>query len=319
VYKTGICGPVPLHRLQDPGIADIVSYQLLNDPALNDPEKKSEAEPIFEAIVKHLRLSSGIYRSTYPNRFADLDPIAGSVLRDVYGAGAPIEVHDWAASDCRLSAEWANALWQSFPEARVIASDLFLTLIEASHRRETFIFEPDGTPLQYIRPPFVVPLQKPVPSHYPINRIVLAQARRNLREAREAILGNRKGTPWTVQYISLIHPAARALSASNPRFEVRRHSVFAALPQRCHAIRTMNIFNLGYFDESRLREGAASVMESLIDGGVWILGKTTEDTRPPVNSVSILQKNGAALKLLQRLNGGSEIEDLVLREGLVLK
>jgi len=310
---------VPVSRLHDPGIADIVSYRLLNDPALKDPERQEEAEGIFEAIVKHLRLSSGIYRSTYPNRFADLDPIVGSVLRDVFGTADPIVVHDWAASDCRLSAEWASTLWELFPAAHVVASDLLLSLTEASRGREAYIFETDGTPLQYIRPPFVISLQKSIPAHYPLNRMLATRARRGLREARDAALGESKRTGWAVHQISLIHPAARALASTDSRFEVRPHSVFTALPQPWQAIRTMNIFNHVYFDEGRLREGAACVMQSLVKGGVWILGKTTQDTRPPVNSVSILQKCGNSLRLLQRLQGGSEIEDLVLSQKPVLR
>lgn len=312
VFRTGIWRLVPLKRLQDPNCADIVSYQLLTDPSLDDPARQQEAERTFEAIVKHLRLSSGIYRSTWPNRFADLDPVVTDILRDIYGSGAAIEVHDWAASDCRVSAEWAASLWKDFREARVIASDLFLWLAEVSRGREVYIFEPDGTPLQYVRRPFVVPLQKPIPVHYPLNRWLRSRANRDLQEAREAALGAEKKTSWTVRAISLIHPAARRLSATDPRFEVRRHSIFTRLSEPCHAVRTMNIFNRGYFSEERLREGAGCVADSLVDGGVWILGKTTEDTRPALNSVSIFQKTGASWKLLRALNGGSEIEQLAL-------
>jgi hypothetical protein len=318
MFRTGIWRLVPLERLQDPRLADTVSYQLLKDPALEDPAKHQDAEKTFEAIVKHLRLSSGIYRSTWPNRFADLDPVVKEILCDVYGTaetGASLEVHDWAASDCRVSAEWAASLWKKFPAARVIASDLYLCLNEVSRGREAFIFEPDGTPLQYVRPPFVVPLQKPIPAHYPFNRWLASRARKSLHVARESVLGPAKKSSWTVQPISLIHPAARRLLAIDPRFEIRRHSIFTPLPQPCHAIRTMNIFNLGYFSEDGLRAGAACVTGSLVDGGIWILGRTTQDIRPSVNSVSIFQKNGSSLKLVRQLNGGSEIEELALSAG----
>jgi len=318
MFKRGIWHLPSVSRLQNPHLADVVSYQLLKDPVLEDPERQREAELLFEGIVKHLRLSSGIYRSTYPNRFADLDPVVNGILADIFGSGAAIEVHDWAASDCRVSAEWAAVLWDVFPRARVIASDLHLNLLEVSCNREAYIFEPDGTPLQYIRPPFVIPIQKPIPPYYVVNRMLVSRALRKLPHAREAALGISKQSSWTVKPITLIHPSARRLAATDARFEVHRHSVFELLPRKCQVIRTMNIFNLVYFDQQRLRSGAACVFDSLAEKGVWVLGKTTADTRPSLNSVSIFQKSEGALKLLQRLNRGSEIENLVLDQPLAL-
>jgi hypothetical protein len=182
--------------------------------------------------------------------------------------------------------------------------------------------EPDGTPIQYVRPPFVVSLQKPMPRYYPVNRFLASWARRGLHEAQEVALGHLaqkrpprdERAPWIVQSISLIHPTARRLAAEDSRFEVQVHSVFTPLPQACHVIRTMNIFNPGYFDEARLRSGAACVFDSLCEGGIWVLGRTTEETRPPRNAVSIFQKSGGSFRLLQQLNGGSDIEELVRRE-----
>ncbi len=74
-------------------------------------------------------------------------------------------MEDWAASDCLTSAEWAAELFPLFPHLDFVASDLLLFLWEAKKQRgeERFILEPDGTPLQYVRPPFVVRLSQPEP------------------------------------------------------------------------------------------------------------------------------------------------------------
>ena len=315
MYKTGIWQLVSASRLQNPNTRDVTSYQLLKQVGKN-AEYQPEAEEIFESIVRFLRLPSGIFRSTYRQRFAGLDPMVNTILQEVFPQGA-LEVHDWAASDCLVSAEWAESLWPAFPSARVTASDTLLNLMEVSRGSQAYVLEPDGTPLQFIRPPFVVSLQKPIPSYYPVNRLLAARARRLLRQAQQALrLHQQKQphTPWEVEEISLIHPLARRLAAQGPRFEIQQHSVFKPLDSPCHAIRTMNIFNRGYFDELTLKTGAASVFDSLIEGGIWVVGRTTEETRPPRNSVSVFQKSGSAFKLLKRINGGSEIEDLVLNQ-----
>ena len=326
MYKTGIWHLVPARQLQNPRTRDVTSYRLLNEVAVDKGAGHPEADEIFESIVRHLRLSSGIFRSTYRQRFSDLDPIVNGILHEVFG-GANVEVHDWAASDCLASAEWASALWTMFPSARVIASDALLCLTEVSRRdgKEAYILEPDGTPLQYIRPPFVVSLQKPIPAYYPVNRVLASRAKRGLAEAQEASrqyqLSRELHREWKVGEINLIHPRARRLAAQDTRFEARNHSVFAALPSPCHAIRTMNIFNRGYFEESQLRRGARCVFDSLVEDGIWVVGRTREEMHPPRNSVSIFQKVGqkvgqkpGAFKLLHRQNDGSEIESLILSE-----
>jgi len=313
MYKTGIWQSVPAHQLQSARVRDITSYRLLRDVS-----EKSDAVETFETIVRHLRLSSGIYRSTYAQRFRDLDPQVNAILERVF-RGVTIEVQDWAASDCLASAEWTASLWPIFPSARLIASDILLSLIEVSGHggKDAYILEPDGAPLQYIRPPFVVSLQKPIPLYYPLNRLVAARARRDLPEVQTVIekwqTGDRSAASlWTVQEISLVHPLARRLAAGDTRFQIRTHSVFKRLPRACHVLRTMNIFNRGYFDESRLRLGVRCAFDSLIEGGIWVLGRTREEARPPSHSVSIFQRTGRALTLLNRINGGAEIDSVVL-------
>jgi hypothetical protein len=51
------------------------------------------------------------------------------------------------------------------------------------------------------------------------------------------------------------------------------------------------------------------VFDSLVVGGLWILGRTVEETRPVRNEVSIFRKSEHGFRLLDRLNGGSELEE----------
>jgi len=295
-----------------------VSCRLLKNSADYSPQTAAD----FEFVVRNLRLSSGIYRRTYPGRFADLDVTVNATLLEVFGNSA-IEVHDWAASDCSVSAEWAASLWTLFPAARFVASDILFHLIEVSKSQgtEAYILEPDGAAVQYIRPPFVLSLQEPIPWYYPVNSWLASHAKSRLAELRNVLSQCQwpddencmlQYPPWTVERISLIHPRARFMRATDSRFKIRYHSVFTPLPAPCNAIRTMNIFNLGYFNESKLLQGIHAVFDSLTDGAIWVVGRTTEETRPSQNRASIFQKKGRSFFLRSRINGGAEIEDLVL-------
>jgi hypothetical protein len=145
--------PTSENRRVRQGFRD-VSCQLLKNSVDYTPQTAAD----FEFVVRNLRLSSGIYRRTYPGRFADLDVAVNATLLEVFG-NSTIEVHDWAASDCSVSAEWAESLWALFPAARFVASDILFHLVEVSKRQgtEAYILEPDGAAVQYIRPPLVLP------------------------------------------------------------------------------------------------------------------------------------------------------------------
>lgn len=315
MFRTGIWRAAALKELETSRRFRPVSYRLLKDVTPENPDSIQ----VFEHIVRWLRLSSGIWRTTYPERFADVDREMSRLLPQIFGT-RPIEIHDWAASDCLASAEWAEKLAVDVPAARLVASDLLLHLVEVSRGSEAFITEPDGTPLQYVRPPFVVSLQEPAPLFYPVNRLLAALARSRSVQIRDMLqLCRWPDSPtkpvslaaWTAERISLIHPRARQRVAAGSGFEIRTHSVFTPLTSPCQVIRTMNIFNRKYFGEPMLREGARCVHESLEEGGIWVIGRTVEEKRPTRNCASIFQKADGAFRLLFQLNGGSEIDPVV--------
>src|SRR5215831_4158486 len=134
-----------------------VSYQLLRTSV---PASAAEIAR-FEQLSRHILMPSGVYRTTAPNRFRELDRFLNGVLERHFGR-IPLDVHDWAASDCCTSAAWYQMLAQAFREATLTASDLNLYLIEARlPDGARYIFDTKGDPLQYIRPPFVIRMTPP--------------------------------------------------------------------------------------------------------------------------------------------------------------
>jgi hypothetical protein len=276
-----------------------VSYQLLRT---GQPPTPAEIER-FETITRDLQLSNGVFRTTCRGRFSDLDARINPTLRSYFG-DRPIEIHDWAASDCVTAAEWAQTLKPLFPRLHFTASDLITELTEVTLRSgEVYILEAEGQPIQYVRPPFVVNLQAPIPWRFTINRLLQVRAMRRW-----------KGLAWcegaSVQSISIVHPAARELERSSTYFSIRRHSVFEPLDTPCDSIRTMNIFNRNYFREAQILSGISAVFGSLRPGGVWIVGRTSALGE---HNITCLTKNGPRFRMFQRFGRGSEIEEMVLR------
>ena len=295
-----------------------VSFQLLRTSVPATPTEVA----LFEATMQQMRLASGVYRTTFRGRLRDLDRFVIDLLDRRYDRQAALDVHDWAASDCLTSAEWAEPLFDHFPNARLQASDLTLFLLEVGlPDGAAFILERDGEPLQYLRWPFVIRLNPPEPKSLLVNHLLFRRARAKLAwiQTRLSVpadwLDSSAVTltvpPFHLRKISVIHPDAESLRSRDPRFSVERHSVFAALPQPVDVIRSMNIFNLTYFPTERLAEGAQAVWRSLKPGGLWIAGRTWQED-PPAHNVSVLEKTQGGFQLVEHFGDGSEIESLAL-------
>ncbi|HEX4137096.1 MAG TPA: hypothetical protein VHY84_20970 [Bryobacteraceae bacterium] len=284
------------------------------------PASPREIE-VFEAIMQTLRLNSGVYRTTFHNRFRNLDPFVNELLAERFGADAPLEIHDWAASDCLTSSEWAASLLPLFPGAVLKASDLTLFAVEVNYGKHTVIQERDGQPLQYVSPSVVLNLTRPEQRPRILGRLmqkqlqtVLAEVKAGLTITAEWLDSDNESLskpPFTARKLPMVHPEAALFRVRNARFSIARHSAFDVLPQPVDVIRSMNIYNLSYFEPPRLREGAEAVRLSLKPGGLWIVGRTWQEA-PPSHNVSILEKTEAGFKLVRRYGEGSEIESLVL-------
>jgi hypothetical protein len=298
-----------------------VSLQLLALP--ETPSGQDGA--LFEKLMPHVRLSSGVYRTTYRQRFRGLNPVVNNIMRSSFSPSQQLRVEDWAASDCLTSAEWASELFPLFPHLEFAASDLLLFLFEVKRkgREERFILEPDGTPLQYVRPPFVVRLSQPEPKLFLVNWLLARSARKKWSRVRQSLQLPSSSTltedtvvdanAWEIRKLPLVHPEALELARHDSRFSIRSHSAFTHADQPCHVIRTMNIYNRAYFSEDRLREGVRAVLRSLTTGGIWIVGRTADEAATSHNATVFKKEDGGTLEIIERVGLGSEIEDLALR------
>jgi hypothetical protein len=283
-----------------------ISYKLLE---ISEGTTEEDME-MFECIQLRLRTSNGTFRTTFRNRFRDLDAAVMDLLRSTYRTDAGICVQDRAASHALTSFEWAEQLFRAFPGAEFEASDSLLYLWAISLAAgETYIVEPSGKPLQWIKPPFVVSLCQREPLRYPLNHFVAACAKRQFRRFR---LENR---PYRVgqdgaNKISCVHPKARCLASSNPRFRIVTRSIFEHT-LGVDVLRTMNIFNKSYFSENQIIDGMEAAFHSLKPGGIWIVGRTWEHDL--TNHATVFKREETAWKVMLRIGAGWELEELASR------
>jgi hypothetical protein len=274
----------------------------------------------FERIMDKFNQSNGTDRTTLRNRLVVVDNEVRSLLQSLFPPEMQLSVQDWAASSGITAAEWFQSLQRLYPNLTFVASDRTLCLIELRREKErdAFILEPDGKPIQYIRPPFVVSLVKKHHSIYFINRAVQDRALREWKRVSASFrlppawsdgggAESLSAPPYLLRRLSLIHP--EVIRIQSERFHVKQHSVFSPLSRPVHVIRTMNILNRSYFSVSQLETAAEAVRQSLHPGGLWIVGRTMTD-HPPKHDVSVLQKVPCGWQTVMRLGNGSEMESV---------
>jgi hypothetical protein len=318
MYKFGIWRPQNLANTRTTlGKARQYSYALLRMPVPSTPADIAR----FETVIRTVRLSSGICRTTYRSRFDDLDVVAQRVLERTYSADQTLDLHDLAASDGLLSIQWADRVYAAFPRARMTASDVTLYFTEAVSRSgEIYILEPSGTPIQYTRPPFVVSMDAPESAAYPLNVLARAWGRRRLKDLRMCSAEVRwNGVPdeqvirrggWTFRQIPLVHPTALS-HARNGRFRIMHADAFRQSPSKYDVIRVMNLYQPTVFPPGKIHEGLRAALDSLTDGGILIAGRTIE-REAQRNDASLFQKLGGRMRVLERLGKGFEFEHLVI-------
>ena len=108
--------------------AHSVAYTLLD--VGSDPS--DERISMFEDVCFRLRTSNGTFRTSFPQRFVDLDAAASRWMGELFAPEAPIRIQDRAASHCLTSSDWAQRIFAAHSRAEFEASDLFLCLYELS-------------------------------------------------------------------------------------------------------------------------------------------------------------------------------------------
>lgn len=277
--------------------------------------KSASAEEVrrFELVQVSMETSVGICRTTYRKRMQDVNQWAAGWIRSRYGTGNRVMVADWAASDCLAASEWAGEVLKEWPGGELTASDLLLNVQEWKSGEEAYYLQSDGKALQYVRPPFVISLERPLRVIYVWNRWLFSRAKRDMPQFGEAKgdQWDQDGKHWKRQLLSLVHPEARQLAAQDSRFRIQQHSLFDTASQPVEVLRTMNVLNNIYMDRATMERGVRAIHGSLVKNGLWIVGRTTEERVKKVNQVTLYERSENGFKRIDQLNGGSEIEPVV--------
>jgi hypothetical protein len=252
-------------------------------------ERAEPSQELERRFFAKLRLPNGTWKTTYPNRLDDLN----ERLLDHLPVGRVLELMDAGVSSGVSTVEWSDQLLANGVAHRLLAGDLYPSGRLFSRGWLAALFDDSG------REPLLLelgPLSLPLRSDRPLVRLlrpVLSLALRGLgRWARP---------------VPLVSP--RLLR--RPEIELVGDDVTVAgrFPQRFDVVRVANLLQPSYFDPATIGRIAANLHERLREGGLLVVCRTGEDG---VNRATIFRRRGEGFTPEASLNGGSEVEDLVL-------
>ena len=270
----------------------------------------SQMERLEKQFFQSVGLPNGTWKTTTHRRLGNLNDLVQKFLP----AERPLDVMDVAVSSGVSTVEWVESMERAGIQCRMTAgdatADAYLVSIAPGLR---VLVDRHGHALQYevagrgIGRPLrkrLMPLYLwPVLFIHLVLWLVVAPA---LAVATRLEDGGRLGTRW--RPLKLVSPTLRKRN----RIDVVEDDILVNRSYRgCfHAVRAANILNRGYFDDSTLNAMLTNLRNRLKTGGLLIVCRTNIQN---VNNGTIFQlREDGRLHVLERLNEGSEVEQLAL-------
>lgn len=260
-----------------------------------------------------LRLKNGVYKTTYAHRLDDFNVRLANHLP----ASRPLRALDVGISSGVSTLEWAETLEESGLDYRMTGIDLTLRGLVVSFgdrlhavldsTKWPMLFEIDG---QWISNP---PRKRHLLRHpfsLALTKCALVLWARRYRESEIEQSGQILGMPTRTQAIHLVTPRL----TKHPRVTVSEGDIVteSGLQGEFDVIRAANILNRGYFDDDTLAAIAQNLRRHLAPNGILAVCHTHDEERLNRASIFELGQNNR-FALLAKMNGGAEIEDILLQ------
>jgi hypothetical protein len=277
-----------------------------------DDLPEAEIDAVQERMLRWFRLRNGIQKRTYARRFDDFDRLSVSSIAANFPTRQDIRVHDIGASDGRTSCGLYEPLNRMYGERiHFLASDYapYLYVLKRVQGASRLIIDDRLHVLQIVTPPFVfivhhLESRRLDPLSYLLRLLVTALYARPLLE------GYKAGRPSIERTrLELLCQECRACISQQNNFRFDSYDVLSGPTEPFDIIRAMNLLNHGYFSEAQLRNAVRNVIQSLSEGGLFIIGSNAE----PGTMVDggIYKKTKSRMERIAISGKGSQIDALI--------
>ena len=271
-----------------------------------------------KAFFSKLYLKNGVTKTTYAERFTDLNSLCLNYLPK----NEELKINDVAVSSGISTLEWNEQLKEKGYKVNIVGGDIS---VDAYYVKVFWVisalYEKGYFPLQFEIGSFRFPLMvvkgflKSFVFHF-FNAII------NLGfaltpEAKKIVfnggIDSYFGLFIKLKKVELISPLLKW--EENKHIRIIEDDIFKITPefsQKFSVLRAANILNLGYFNDQTLTQLLITLRYRIKPGGLFIVCRTRKSDTLNHATIFRLKENGQFEKL-DRLREGSEIEHLVLQ------
>ncbi|MBW4518521.1 MAG: hypothetical protein KME16_02145 [Scytolyngbya sp. HA4215-MV1] len=281
-------------------------------------ENPSDQEGIEKNFFFSLVLKNGVSKTTYANRFNDLNELINSILPQNY----PLQLMDVAVSSGISTIEWIESLRMAGINHHMVAGDLtikayLVTILKYLH----ILVDKTGYPLQFDIADIAIPASPRsfflFAMLYPcrvvgsiVSKFILYFLTSNKDFELYDSNPDKKSFLISCCPLYLVSPRLK----KEPGLTIIEDDILLnddpSLEKRFHLIRATNILNKTYFDQKTILRALDNLHSRLVDHGVLVVCRTEDNG---INHGTIFKLNAnRRFEIEKRLGKGSEIEDLVL-------
>jgi hypothetical protein len=268
---------------------------------------------VERAFFSGLQLDNGTFKTTSAARLDEVNSLVARLLpRD-----RVLDILDVGVSSGVTTADWSAQLRSEGIEHQIVATDLVIhAVLLTVGRRIAVLWQQNGHPLAVQAGPVTLYLGHAA-DHGPRGVLsrVLGPALRRLHAAtanRRSWPHEAPPRPWRagVRPVELV--SRHLVADASIRLVEDDVSLPGEFGQSFDVCRAANLLNRAYFPDDRLTAMATNLVARLRDGGLLIVCRTTDGHGGPINQATVFRRSGPGFKVAERLNGGSEVEDLML-------
>ena len=264
----------------------VLKYFFVLKISKNFPQINSE--PVLEKFYTDIYVSNKTSKRTLKNRFPDLNKISFDYLKK---QKEPV-IHDTAVSSGISSTEFFDFLKTNNLNFDFYTSDKYAEI----HLKKGFITKAYSHENQllfaYVGCLFAVDKNIFFPLTVLLYRIL-----------------KKINPPTTYDYkLLLLHPKILQKINKN-EIEFINYDIFnTEIKDKFTFVRVMNILNLGYFNEQKIKTALQNILKSMKENAVLLIGRTNSEN---INNAGFYKKENGKLVHLKDVNKGSEIKQLI--------
>ena len=297
------------------GRRKFISLDLYDQMEDIDQNLKDEVQ---ERMFTRFPMINQVFKYTFTNRFEAFDDLIEETILEIFPMQSTraLKIHDVGVSDGRTAVSFFNRLRNHYGDKIDFLATDYAPYVYVVNRKNNswlrLIVDKDNNLLQIIAPPFVFNIPSKESLYlYPINHLIRKILMKLYVDSMLKQYMEKCDEKLNIREVVFVDSECRELMKIDDCFKLGEKDVLGPLGENYDIVRAMNLLNKGYFNENELSCAVKNIIQSLREGGLFIVGSNKE--RGTVVNGGIYRKQGTQMKCVANSGEGSHIHSMITK------